>query len=168
MKTSIHSTHDAIAILLQGLYYTEITLRDTLPGCFSAIASTPIRDEFKKYSESAANKLLKVERVFNYLMTEPLSRKNESIHQLVIEMHYVLKGTTSAHLRDILGIGYIQNINTYKVSSYRSAYLFAVELELDTVTDLLQQVLEWEVEASKGLSQLAFDEFTRQQPAAQP
>jgi len=167
MKTVIHSTQDALAYLLQGLYYTETTLKETLPSCCSAISSIRIRDEFKKYADSASNKLLKLERAFNYLMTEPMTRKNEAVHQLMTEMHHILAGTTSAHLRDILSIGYIQNINTYKISCYRSAYLFAVELELDTVTDLLQQILEWEIDASKILNQLAFEEFIKQQPTAQ-
>jgi hypothetical protein len=34
-----------------------------------------------------------------------------------------------------------------------------VELELDTVTDLLQQILEWETETGKALAALAMDEF---------
>jgi ferritin-like metal-binding protein YciE len=166
MKAIIHSTNDALAYLLQGLYYTESKLKETLPGCFAAISSAQICDEFNSYVDGSANKLLKLERAFNYLMTDQMTRKNEAIHQLMLEMHNILEATTSPHLRNILSIGYLQNINTYKISCYRSAYLFAVELELDTVTDLLQQILEWEVDSSKVLSQLAMEEFTKQQPAS--
>jgi ferritin-like metal-binding protein YciE len=166
MKNTIHSTNDALAYLLQGLCYTETTLKETLPDCFTALTSERIKAEFSNYVESANNKLLKLERVFNYLMTEPMTRKNEAIHQTVLEMHHILAATTSAHLRNILSVGYLQNINTYKISCYRSAYLFAVELDLDTVTDLLQQILEWEVDTSKALAQLAMAEFTKQQLAS--
>ena len=166
MKAIIKSTSDALAFLLQGLYYTETTLQQTLPTCFTAISSDPIRTAFNSYSGSASNKLLKLERAFNYLMTEPLTRKNEAIHQLVGEMDQILSATDSPHLRDMLSIGYMQNINTYKISCYRSAYLFAVELELDVVADLVEQILGWELETSHVLSQLAIQEFTRQQPTA--
>lgn len=165
MKAIIHSTNNALAYLLQGLYYTEATLKETLPRCCAAITSDRIRSEVNGYVDSSENKLLKLERAFNYLMTEQMTRKNEAVHQLVLEMHRILEATTSPHLRNILGIGYLQNINTYKISCYRSAYLFAVELELDTVTDLLQQILEWEVDSSKALSQLAMEEFTKQETA---
>jgi ferritin-like metal-binding protein YciE len=166
MKAIIHSSNDALTFLLQGLFYTETKLKDTLPGCFAAISSTDISNEFSNYADSSTNKLLKLERAFNYLMTDQVTRRNEAIHQLMLEMHHILAATASPHLRNILSIGYLQNINTYKISCYRSAYLFAVELELDTVTDLLQQILEWEVESSKVLSQLAMEEFIKQEPAA--
>jgi len=168
MKTIIHSTNDALTYLLQGLYYTEAKLKDTLPGCFAAISSARIRDEFSNYVDSSANKLLKLDRAFNYLMTDQVTRRNDAIHQLMLEMHHILEATPSPHLRNILSVGYLQNINTYKISCYRSAYLFAVELELDTVTDLLQHIFEWEVESSKVLSQLALEEFTKQEPASKP
>jgi ferritin-like metal-binding protein YciE len=164
MKTIIHSTNDALAYLLQGLFATEKMLKETLPGCFTAITSARISDAFNDYVDSSTNKLLKLERAFNYLMTDQMTRKNEALHQLMVEMHHILPATTSQHLRNILGIGYLQSINTYKISCYRSAYLFAVEMELDTVTDLLQQILEWEIDSSKALAQLALEEFNKQQP----
>jgi ferritin-like metal-binding protein YciE len=163
MKATINSTQDALAFLLQGLYFTETTIRETLPTCFAAISSDRIKDTFIGYAGSASNKLLKLERAFNYLMTEPLTRNNESIRQLVYEMHQVLSTAASPHLRDMLSIGYMQNINTYKISCYRFAYLFTVELELDVVADLVKQILNWELETSHVLSQLATEEFTRQQ-----
>jgi ferritin-like metal-binding protein YciE len=52
-------------------------------------------------------------------------------------------------------------MNAYKIAYYRSAYLIAVELELDTATDLLQQVLEWEIETSRDLALLAIEEFNQ-------
>lgn len=166
MKPTIKTSSDALAFLLQGLYFTETTIKKTLPACFRGISSEQIRSTFNNYATSADNKLLKLERVFNHLMTEPLTRNNEAIHQLVGEMHQILTATTTPHLRDMLSIGYMQNINTYKISSYRSAYLFAVELELDVVADLVEQILGWELETSQLLSQLAIEQFSRQQPTS--
>jgi ferritin-like metal-binding protein YciE len=166
MKPKINSTPDALAFLLQGLYYTETVLKETLPACMNAISSEKIRSEFNSYATSATNKLLKLERTFNYLMTEPVTRKNEPMHHLISEMSHILHVITLPHLRDMLSIGYLQNINTYKISCYRSAYLLAIELELDVVADLIAQNLDWELETSHHLSQLAIDEFARQQPTS--
>jgi ferritin-like metal-binding protein YciE len=163
MKTKITSMNDALAFILQGLYFTETRLKEEFPLCSSEISSRKIRSEIENYTGSADNKMLKLERVFNYLMKEPLSRKNAAINDLMNETHQILSATTSTHLRDILAIGCVQNINAYKIAGYRSAYLFAVELELDTATDLLQQILEWEIDSSKNLSELAIEEFNNAQ-----
>jgi hypothetical protein len=37
----------------------------------------------------------------------------------------------------------------------------AAELELDTVTDLLQQILEWETATGKSLSTVSISEFNK-------
>jgi ferritin-like metal-binding protein YciE len=132
----------------------------------NAISSEKIRSEFNSYTASATNKLLKLERTFNYLMTEPVTRRNEPMHHLVSEMDHILHAITLPHLRDMLSIGYLQNINTYKISCYRSAYLLAIELELDVVADLIAQNLDWELETGRHLSQLAVEAFTRQQPTS--
>ena len=153
--------NDALAYLLQGLYYTEEKLSKDFASCCGKIASSRIRKEVGNYTLSAQSKMLKLERVFNYIMTEPLSRKNEVTNQLMSETHEMLNSTDSTHLQDILTIGCIQNINAYKIASYRSAYMFAVELELDTATDILQQILEWEIETGKVLTELAIEEFNK-------
>lgn len=75
----------------------------------------------------------------------------------------MLASTSSTHLRDILTIGCVQNINAYKIATYRSAYMFAVKMELDTATDMLQQILEWEIATHKALSALAIEEFNNTQ-----
>jgi ferritin-like metal-binding protein YciE len=165
MKTKLTSLTDALAFLLQGLYFAETKLKNEFPFSSSKITSPKIQREIENYIGSAEDKMLKLERVFNYLMVEPLSRKNDVINDLMNEMHQTLSATTSTHLRDILAIDCLQNINAYKVASYRSAYMLAVDLEIDTVTDLIQQMLEWEIDSSKSFSTLEIEEFNKaQQP----
>jgi ferritin-like metal-binding protein YciE len=163
MKTKIKSMNDALAFLLQGLYYAETKLKEEFPLCSNKVTSTKIRNEIDNYTQSADSKMLKLERIFNYLMKEPLTRQNPAINDLMEETHDMLASTTSTHLRDILTIGCIQSINAYKIANYRSAYMFAVEMELDTATDLLQQILEWETDAHKALASLSIEEFNRAQ-----
>lgn len=161
MKTKINSLNDALAFLLQGLYFTETKLKEEFPSCCGKITSTKVKREIEKYVESADDKMLKLERVFNYLMKEPLTRQNAAVTELMDETHQMLASNSPTHLRDILTIGCVQNINAYKIANYRSAYMFAVEMELDTATDMLQQILEWEMETSKVLSALAIEEFNK-------
>ena len=165
MKTKINSLNDALAFLLQGLYFAETKLKEEFPTCCGQITSVRISNEINNYTSNADDKLLKLERVFNYLMKEPLTRPNEVINELMRETHQMLDSTNSSHLRDILSIGCIQNINAYKIANYRSAYMIAVELELDIATDLLQQILEWEIVTGKVLAELSIEEFNKTQKA---
>lgn len=163
MKTKINSLNDALAFLLQGLYFAETKLKEEFPSCCSEISSPRIRNEINNYTRNADDKMLKLDRVFNYLMVEPITRTNEVVNKLMSETQQMLGSTTSSHLKNVLSIGCIQNINAYKIASYRSAYMIAVELELDTPADLLQQILEWEIETSKELAALSIEEFNKVQ-----
>jgi ferritin-like metal-binding protein YciE len=161
MKTKIKSLNDALAYQLEGLYYAESKLAKQFPALQGRIISKRLQDVISTYTDSAPNKMLKLERVFNYLMKEPGRRTNKVLDELMVEPILMLESGTSDHLTDILTLGCIQNINAYKIASYRSAYLVAVELELDTAADLLQQVLEWEFEISRNLAQLFIEEFNQ-------
>jgi ferritin-like metal-binding protein YciE len=161
MKNLIHTVQDALSFQLQGLYYSEKKVSNDLPECQRQISSPKLLDEIEKYLNTSHGKLQKLERIFNYLMKEPVSRKNDVIAKLLEEIHKTLDITESAHLRDILMIGCIQTINAYKIACYRTAYLFAIELEMDTASDLLQQILEWECETSNSLATLSINEFNK-------
>lgn len=165
MKTKINSLNDALAFLLQGLYFAESKLIGEFSSCCNQISSTEVTDVIKAYTESSKDKQLKLERIFNYLMKEPLTRNNDIVNELMNETRQMLDATASPHLRGIVSVGCLQNINTYKISTYRIAYMFAAELELDTVTDLIQQILEWELGTRKVLSELSIEEFNKAQQA---
>ena len=161
MKTTITTLQDALAFQLQGLHYAETKVREEFSTCSHHLTSAKLKTEISKYMESSQDKILKLERIFNYLMQESVSRKNAVINELLRETEQMLSIADSPHLKDILMISCIQNICAYKVSSYKTAYLFSVELELDIAADLLQHILEWEVETANVLGILAIEEFNK-------
>ncbi len=148
MKNIIHTIEDALAFQLQGLYYSEAKILSEFKNRCPEIESELIANKIRNYSLSAIDKTLKIERIFNYLMKEPVSRKNEVIQAMIHETHLLLNSTTSSSLRDTLVIGCLQNINAYKISGYKTAYRLAEELGIDPVCDLLQQILEWEYQSA--------------------
>ncbi|MFZ6014338.1 MAG: ferritin-like domain-containing protein [Bacteroidota bacterium] len=161
MKKTINTLQDALAYQLQGLLYTEEKVKAEFETCSQQVSSSELRDEMSQYVGSVDNKLQKLNRIFNYLMQDPTSRKNEIIARMIDETHHLLGFTSSAQLKDILTVSCIQNINAYKTASYRTAYLLAVELELDTAADLIQQILEWELGTGKRLASLSIHEFNK-------
>ena len=165
MKTTIHSTQEALAFQLQGLYYIESKVSGELKHCIDHITSNKVKNQITKYASDSESKFLKLERIFDYLMYEPLNRKNEVVSKMLLETYQMLSYKSSPHLKDMLIVSCAQNINAYKISGYRTAYLLAVEVDLDPVIDLLQQILESELETETVLATLAIEEFNEVQPA---
>lgn len=159
MKNTIKTLQDALSYHLQGMLYTENKVSDEFLNCRHHISSDGVKKVIQTYLNNAENVKLKLERVFNYLMVEPVARKNEVIDKMIEETQDLLSYASSPHLKDILMIGCIKNINAYKTASYQTSYLLAAELEMDTPADLIQQVLEWEVSTGKSLSGLSIREF---------
>lgn len=164
MRATIHSTQEALAFQLQGLFHIESKVRDELKHCMDHITSDKVKKEINEYADDSEGKLLKLERIFDYLMFEPLNRKNEVVSKMLSETYQMLTYKSSPHLKDMLIVSCVQNINAYKISAYRTAYLFAVAIELDSLIDLLQQILEQELETEKVLATLAIDEFNEVEP----
>ncbi len=161
MNKTITTLQEALAYQLRGLVYAETKVRDEFEICSLQINSQELKTEIQRYAGSADNKLHKLNRIFNYLMQEPVPRKNEVIVRMIAETYHLLDLTSSGHLRDILMVGCLQSINTYKIASYKTVYLYTLELELDTAADLAQQILEWELETSKTLAALSIHEFNK-------
>lgn len=161
MKDRINTVYDALTYMLQGLHFAETKLAEEFTSCSQSVTSNRIEREIQNYVESSENKVLKLERIFSYLTQDTMTRKNDVIIQLFHETRAMNTRTVPAYLRNVLTIGCIQSINAYKISVYRSAYLFTAELELDTASDLIQQILEWENETAKALSLLSIEEFNK-------
>ena len=162
MKKIVSNTEqDALAFQLNGLFYSEFKPNSEFNNCLHYVNSIPLRNEIQKYLDGADDKALKLEQIFNYLMAEPLIQKKEIIQTLIDEMHHLLAFTSSAHIKNFLVISCIQNINEYKISCYRTSYMLAAELDLDTASDLLQQILEQELETEKTLNDLSVEEFNQ-------
>lgn len=158
MKNKIQTIEDAFVFHLQQLVYTESKIKE---GLFQSPtpASLRLKNEIREYAESSYSKLLKLERIFNYLMREPYSRKNLLITQMIQDATESMELVTTAHVKDILIVNCFKCMNAWKTSSYKNAYIYSVELELDTPSDLLQQILEWEISAGKSLARIAIEEF---------
>lgn len=159
MKKTIKTLQDALSYNLQGMLYAEDKVGEEFKKCRHHLSSDEVKKVIQSYLNNAENVKLKLQRVFNYLMIERAKRRNDVIDKMIDETQHLLTYASSPHLKDILMIGCIKNINAYKTACYQSSYLMAIELEMDTPADLIQQVLEWEVTIGKSLNGLSIHEF---------
>jgi ferritin-like metal-binding protein YciE len=155
---TISNLHDALTYLMKGLYDAEKKLQRAIPPCSRNITADSLRVAVDAYYESSTDKLLKLDRVFNYLMTEPTGRKNEVMEKMIEDTHDLLKCATTDEMRDVILTSCIQNINYYKISGYRTAMVFALELGLDPVVELINDILTWEREASLKFTSFAIND----------
>lgn len=161
MNKSIGTLQDALSYQLQGMLNAEDRLGNELKICSHQITSPEVKELIQSYIDNTENNKLKLDRVFNYLMIEPVPRKHEVIKKMLDETQHLLTCVSSPHLKDVLMIGCVKNINAYMVATYQTSYLMAVELEMDTPTDLIQQILEGEMNTDKSLSGLSIREFNK-------
>lgn len=160
MKKAITKLEDVLALDLQSLYASEVTLKKKIGGIISATDSQQLKEILKKYAESSDHKRLKLDRMFSYLMVEP-SEVNTTIAKLLDESQHRAKHIVSDKIKQLVLISDFQQINHFKICCYKTAMMYALELELDTIVDLLHQIIEWESKTEKALSDLCVKEFNK-------
>lgn len=155
----LSNLHEALVFQLRGLYNAERKLQKSIPPCSTHITSGTLKVEIDTYNQSSGDKLIKLERAFNYLMEEPKGRKNKVMREMIGDTRYILNLAPTDEMRDVVLAACIQNINHYKIAGYKTALAFAIELELSTVADLLHEILEWEKEMSTRLTAISLNEI---------
>ncbi|UII34662.1 DUF892 family protein [Fulvivirga ulvae] len=155
MNATITNLTEALAYKLNELYSAEKKLQSAMLQCTEQVSSPALKSELLKYRESSGDKLLKLNRTYSYLMKEPGRCTDKVIDALINSMKQVLKATIPGEMKDILLVSCLKNINYYKMAGYETALVFSWELELDTASALLEEVLNWEKQTHADLSQIA-------------
>jgi len=160
MKRKFNSLFDVLEYTLQGLNATEVMLIGDFGTITDQLTSATTRYEVDSYLGTLRDHQLGIERVFTYLMRNDLTRTNAVVRQMAHETHALLLHTNQAYLKEIFIITTLQGIVAYKISLYRTAYQIALELELETPADILEQLLESEMDAAKSFERISLTQFT--------
>ncbi len=157
MKPILNNLNEALTYHLEGMYDAEKKLQKSAPDYTNCVTSRALKSEIKKYFESARDKRIKLKRIFSYLLAGPFGRKSKVIDKMLKDVDNILKYASSPELKDAMVIPSLQAIIHYKIASYGAAKAFAIVLELETVTDLLEEVLELEMESDRALAKIAIE-----------
>ncbi|CAN5357906.1 hypothetical protein BH10BAC4_BH10BAC4_20300 [soil metagenome] len=161
MKPLITNLNDALTFQLEGMHDAEKRIQKYFPSMVRHASSIKLRNEMSKYLESASDKRVKLKRIFSYLLCGPFKRKNIAMEDLLADMKSQSKLTTISVLRDRINIANLQSIIQVKISVYQNALICSEQLNLQTVTDLLEEILSWERETYKALTKIALDLVSR-------
>lgn len=151
MKTKLKNKTDVLTYEIEGMYYAEKKLASSLVAINEYVSSQEIKREIQKYAERASEKRLKLKRIFSYLLSGPYNRRNKVIESMMEECQATLSASSDFETNTTLIYHFLKLIMEYKTCSYGIAKTQALELELDPVADLLNEICEWEKEASRSL-----------------
>lgn len=168
MKNKLTNLTEVLAYQLEGMYDTEKKLQHSIPICVEVIKLEILKLEVKKYGELATDKRTKLKRIFSYLLIERFGRKNKVIDSLLKDTQEMIKYASTDHLRDAVVLACMESINHYKIANYNTALAFAIELNLETVSDLLHEILAWEKETATVLTKIAFEELNKKESPVLP
>jgi len=154
MKNPLTSLHEALAYELEGLYDAEKRLQKAMPILSHKVTIPALQAEITHYGEQASDKRTKLKRAFSYLGIGPFGRKNRIMHDFLKELSELCENTAADRIRDAMAIAGLKNISQYKVADYSTALGFSIALELDTVSDLLHEIITWEKKTTDAIEEL--------------
>lgn len=165
MKKAFTKLEDILSLELQGLYDGEKILKEEINAILPYTDVEELKSILINYAESSDHKRLKLDRMFSYLMEEPSSKVNTVMNKLLEDTRLRAKHSLSDKIKSLVLISGFQLINHYKIIAYKTALMYSLELELDTVSDLLHQVIEWERKTERALAELSNKEFRKSSDA---
>jgi ferritin-like metal-binding protein YciE len=154
---SIANLNDALTRLLQSLYDGEKKLQRGLGECVKNVTSEGLKKELAHYEENIGDALLKIERVFNYLLISPEGAPNYIMRRMIKETHDMVDAAGLVALKDIIMISCLQSISQYRISKYQTALAFADYCAPDNVYDLLHEILEQELQLEQSLRKMSLE-----------
>ncbi|CAN5384822.1 hypothetical protein BH09BAC3_BH09BAC3_14210 [soil metagenome] len=157
MKKKFNNLNEILAFDLEAMYVAEKKIQRTLTDCIKKIAVKKLKNEFRKYQQSAADKRLKLKRVFAYLLVRPSDRKSKPIAKMLAELTAVSASKTCGELKDVQFLSTLRTVTHYKVAMYANARTYSDVLALTSVSDLLAEIIEWENNTYHSLGQIGVE-----------
>lgn len=166
MNNPLTSLHEALVYQLEGLYDAEKKMEKAMPICSHKVTSPALRVAIVKYGEQASDKRTKLKGAFGYMGCGRFGRKNHVIGELLKDMLKLCGDTSPERIRDAMALASMKIINKYKIAKYETGLSFAVELQLDNVSDLLHEIIELEMETDRALGAIGMDQINIKEKSA--
>jgi ferritin-like metal-binding protein YciE len=164
MFGKVQSLRDLFEIELFYAYDCEQKLVEKgLPAMIEAASSPQLQNALKQHLEETRNHVRRLEQVFDTIGTEPETKENDVLDELMNAAEDSVSNIVKSPLRDAALIVNGNMVEHYEIATYGTLAAFARNLGLQRVVSLLEQTLEDEKKADAKLTQLG--ESLNQQPA---
>jgi ferritin-like metal-binding protein YciE len=146
---------DALLEEVKDLYDAEKQLVKALPKMAKGAASDDLRTALENHLEETRNHVTRLEQVFEQLDERPKGKHCAGIAGIIEEGSEALEQDAHEPVMDAMIIASGQRAEHYEIAAYGTVIAWAEALELDEVSDLLNQTLDEEKAADEKLTQLA-------------
>jgi ferritin-like metal-binding protein YciE len=153
MKTKLKNLNSALTFLLEAMYDAEKRIQNELPRIAKA-TSPNVKKLLMSYLETAADKRMKLKRIFSYLLSGPYKRKSRVIKGVMEELEDIAEISGPAAVRDLLVMNAVSSLAQYKSIMYQNAGDIAARLELEPVVELINEIVNWEKEAAQSFRKI--------------
>jgi ferritin-like metal-binding protein YciE len=141
---------------LKDIYGAEKQLTKALPKMKTAATSPDLAMAFEDHLQVTINQILRLERIFQLLGTEPEAKKCDGMEGLIKEGETIVQETEAGSAtRDVGLIVSAQKVEHYEIAAYGSLRQLAKTINKTEVSQLLEQTLREEKETDMLLSNLA-------------
>jgi ferritin-like metal-binding protein YciE len=160
MKTSLRTLNEVLTFQLEGMYDAEKRIQKELPKWTSLLESADAAEIVSRYIENATANRLKLKRIFGYLLTGPFNRRNSPVEHMLAEGSEIARLTGKGNYRDILILSGLEGLHQYKVTCYHTALRIALQIELNKVSEMLEDMIFMEMESGQEMSDFISREVT--------
>jgi ferritin-like metal-binding protein YciE len=140
---------------LQSIYYVEMHIVEALPTMLQAAQSKELKEAFRAHLEETNHQVGRLNKIFKALGVKNEEATCEAIDGMIAMGEKVINMYPLSPLRDAALICAAQCIEHYEMAVYGSLCTWARELQLEEISNLLNQTLKEEGNANKSLTHLA-------------
>jgi ferritin-like metal-binding protein YciE len=162
MNVDLDSLETLFVEGLKDLYNVESQVIGALPEMVNAATSPQLKNALQEHIETSKRQKSRIEQIFHQLGKEPEQSKSEGISGIIEEGQILAHARGRPEVRDAALIGAAQHVQHYEMASYGTCRTFAERLGRPEIANLLQQTLDEEKLADKGLTDLAENEVNPQ------
>lgn len=141
---------------LQDIYYAEQQLIKAIPKMSKAATTEQLQEAFDDHLHQTQKHVKRLEKVFSLIGKKAEGKKCEAIEGIIKEAESIISDTEEGTMtRDAALIMAAQKVEHYEIATYGGLVQLALTLDLQDVSELLDQTLMEEEDTDQLLTDIA-------------
>lgn len=141
MTKHILSEQEVLAFQLERLYDGEKKFQHALKRLINMTEIFSAKETMSKFAEQCSEARTKLKRIFSYLLVEPYEPTSYTMAGFLKDQKIIFEAVSDPLLRHAAMMTGIYGINRYKIVQYKAAFALSNKLNIDAVSDLLNEII---------------------------
>lgn len=150
----INTIEDLLIHSIRDLYSAETQLLEALPKMAGAATDAALANAFTTHLEETKGHVVRLEKIADLLGGAPSGVTCKAMKGLIAEGQETIEEDAVPALKDLGLIAAAQRVEHYEIAAYCSAKALAEAIANQNIVALLQETIEEEIAADKGLTGL--------------